>query len=140
MMKWLLLVAISLSFASLCWPLDDGYSHRAMMALHDAKLEKLNTRLDGMDKALELKNKELEWRLEDLNNWKKETINERENLLNKETYNIKTEYYDRWIATVNDRLTILETIKSIVFAQTIVITGIIFQIFLAYRNKQKQKE
>ena len=69
----------------------------------------LEERLDGMDRALKLRTENLEFRLHVLNEAKKRSDDERDRFLQKETYNVKTAYYDEWCRGVDVRLATLET-------------------------------
>lgn len=75
----------------------------------DLIVQKLETRLHGMDIALNLKTGEIEKRLTSLNELRAEVVKDRSLLVPKNVYDTKTDFYDRWITTVNDRLTTLET-------------------------------
>ena len=75
----------------------------------DLVVQKIETRLHGMDVALDLKTGELEKKLRELNDLRSDVTKDRILLVPKSVYDIKTEFYDRWIATVNDRLTTIET-------------------------------
>jgi hypothetical protein len=80
--------------------------HAAVKTETELRERALVTRLDSMDHALELRTGELERRLEMLNELRAEVVQE---FLLKDTYDIKTTFYDNWCRTVDTRLTTLET-------------------------------
>jgi hypothetical protein len=65
----------------------------------------VDSRIEAMDKALVLQSEEIARRLLELNHIKAE----RENYLQKNIYEIKTDYYDRWIITIEKRMSVQET-------------------------------
>ena len=67
----------------------------------------LEARMDGMDKAVELKTVEMERRLEGLNELRSEVIKDRELLVKKEGYDLKMAMLDSWITAANEKLTTL---------------------------------
>ena len=67
--------------------------------------ERLTARLDGMDKALEIKTRELDRRLEGLNELREEVIKDRDQYARREIFNSKVNYYDQWITTASEKLT-----------------------------------
>ena len=92
----------------------------------------VNTRMEAMDKALGLKSQELERRLDELNHWKKEALDERSNLLNIEVYRTKIDQVDKDTRQIfevlnklqehyNNRITIAMVIGSISLIVGIVI-------------------
>jgi hypothetical protein len=83
--------------------------HAAVKTETELRERALVTRLDSMDHALELRTGELERRLEMLNELRAEVVQDRKEFLLKDTYDIKTTFYDNWCRTVDTRLTTLET-------------------------------
>jgi len=75
----------------------------------DLVVQKIETRLHGMDIALDLKTGELEKKLRELNDLRSDVTKDRILLVPKSVYDTKTDFYDKWITTVNDRLTTIET-------------------------------
>lgn len=89
-----------------------GYDDRLCKTKHEAVGEAIDLhfkiieeRLNRTDMALELQAREVERRMEENNHWRKVFIKEREDLLKRETYEIKTAYYDEWCKTVDKQLT-----------------------------------
>jgi hypothetical protein len=70
---------------------------------------------------------DLERRLEGLNQLRKEVQSDREQFVKKETYEIKTSWYDEWCNDVSSRLTKIET-RSVVWTTAIGIFFVIVQI------------
>jgi hypothetical protein len=69
----------------------------------------IRERLSGMDASLVQRTADLERRLLGLNELRAEVVKDRELLLKKETYDIKTAGYDTWCAEINRRITVLES-------------------------------
>jgi uncharacterized protein YydD (DUF2326 family) len=93
-----------------------GYDWRVCQTKHasikdatELRERAIVARLDAMDEALTLRTGELERRLEGLNQLRQEVTQDRKEFLQKETYDIKTAYYDEWCRNVDARLTTLET-------------------------------
>ena len=67
--------------------------------------ERLTARLDGMDKALEIKTKEMDRRLEGLNELREDVVRDRDQFARKEVLDSKIDAYDKWITIANEKLT-----------------------------------
>ena len=100
--------------------------HAALKQLVELHEEKMVCRLGGMDEALRLRTADIERRLNLLNQLREEVVVDRDRFLNKETYDIKTTFYDNWCATVNDRLTRIET-RSVVWTAALAIFFILVE-------------
>lgn len=100
----------------------------------DLIVEKLEERLKGMDTALGLKSDEIGTKLRDLNHVRRESMEERQHMLRKDTYDAKIEVYDIWIAGVNDRLTRIET-RSAVWATVIILAFAAVEVFMHFTGK-----
>ena len=105
--------------------------HEALDKVVDLKIKSIDVRLEGMEKAIELRKEivtnrfyamddalllrtgELEKRLEGLNELRSEVISDRDQLVKKETYNIKTAAYDEWCTDINRRISVIETKMSV---------------------------
>ena len=69
----------------------------------------IRERLAGMAASIVQRTADLERRLLGLNELRAEVVKDRDLLLKKETYDIKTSGYDAWCAEINRRITILES-------------------------------
>ena len=67
--------------------------------------ERLTARLDGMDKALDVKTRELDRRLDGLNELREEVVRDRDQYARKESLDAKIDAYDKWITIANEKLT-----------------------------------
>jgi hypothetical protein len=115
-----------------------GYDWRVCKAKHmavkvETELRERNivTRLDAMDHALDLRTGELERRLEGLNQLRAEVVQDRKDFLLKDTYDIKTTYYDDWCRGVDSRLTTLET-RIATWVATLGVLFTVVQLILHY--------
>lgn len=75
----------------------------------DLQFENTNIRFDAMDKALKLKNVEMERRLDALNELRAEVLKDRSLFVQKIVYEDKIIGYDKWSRIVDDRLMKMET-------------------------------
>lgn len=96
--------------------------------------EKLYIRLEGMDKALDLKSKDLENRLHLLNQLREEVIRDRQMFLVKETYDIKTAGYDAWCSSVDKKIATIET-RIVTWTSAVIGFFAILQFILHYLVK-----
>lgn len=93
--------------------------------------DKLDVRLQGMDKALELKAKDLENRLHSLNQLREEVQRDREMFLTKEIYEAKTQGYDAWCSGVDKKIVAIET-KILTWTSVVIGFFAILQLALHY--------
>jgi hypothetical protein len=85
----------------------DTYVLNLLNEVIKSKIETLSTRLDGMDKAVEIKTIDMERRLEGLNELRNDVIKDRSLLVRQDTYKMKIRMIDDWITTANEKLTTL---------------------------------
>ena len=88
-----------------------------------------DVRILALEKEITLRFNDLERRLLGLNDLRSEVTRDRERFLLKETYEGKTEFYDRWITSVERRLTVIET-RSITWTAAIAVFFLIAQVAL----------
>lgn len=86
--------------------------HLTLREIIQLKIENVLIRLEGMDKALVVKTTEMERRLIGLNELRSEVVRDREQFLKKDTYETRILGIDIWIADLNKRVAILETIGT----------------------------
>ena len=83
--------------------------HRLTEENVSAKIERveqvLTMRLNGMDVALDVKTRELDRRLDGLNELREEVVRDREQYARKENLDAKIDAYDKWITIANEKLT-----------------------------------
>lgn len=92
-------------------------------------MDVIDVRLEAMDKALILQSGEVSRRLEELNHIKAERLLDRQSFLQRNIYDIKTDYYDKWIVSMEKRLTIQET-RSILWTSLIGGAVVVLQVLL----------
>ena len=105
--------------------------HQRLEDIISLGFDKMNIRLDGMDKALDLKSKDLENRLHALNELRAEVIRDRMMFLTKETYDIKTAGYDVWCAGIDKKVVAIET-KILTWTAALGVFFVMIQLFLHY--------
>ena len=110
--------------------LDCDYMDKLCHARHDA----IAIRLKAMDDALLLKANQLEQRLEALNELRRQVVEDREVFLRKEVYDFKTQYYDRFIESTLQRITVIET-RHVVTTAAIASGFVILQVALHFLLK-----
>ena len=112
----------------------DCVSHKVCLIKHEAderaedlKFQKMETRLDGMDKALLMRTGELEARLHTLNQLRNDVIRDRDLFVRKEMFDaavgvltgLKKEYTEAH-QTLMNRVTVIET-RSLTWAAILVV-------------------
>ena len=105
--------------------------HQRLEDIINLGFDKMNIRLDGADKALELKAKDLENRLHALNELRAEVLRDRMMFLTKETYDIKTTGYDAWCAGIDKKIVAIET-KILTWTAALGVFFVLLQLFLHY--------
>ena len=104
-----------------------------------AFMEKIiNHRFEAMDDAVAARARELERRLEGLNELREQVISDRDEFLRKETYDLRVQYYDKYIDDTRlshqelvNRVTVIET-RSIVWTSVIGVAFTILQVLLHF--------
>ena len=86
-------------------------------------------RITALEKEIILRFSDLERRLGGLNELRNEVTKDRDQFLRSETYGNKTEFYDRWITSVEKRLTVIGT-RSITWTAAIAIFFLVTQIVI----------
>jgi len=110
--------------------------HQRLEDIIQLGFDKMNIRLDGMDKALDLKSKDLENRLHTLNELRAEVIRDRMMFLTKETYDIKIAGYDVWCAGIDKKVVAIET-KILTWTAALGVFFVMVQLFLHYFTNGK---
>ena len=117
-----------------------GYDWRVCKKHHDMERAERNAvkavfeeRFDGMDEALRLSKENIEYRLHVLNDAKRTNEELQSKFVTKDTYDIKTAYYDNWCRGVDIRLTTLET-RIATWVASLGILFTVVQIVLHYCN------
>lgn len=118
--------------------MDGAFDPRLCNERHDAvcrilhlHMEKVSVRLDSMDRALEKAERDMERRLEGLNELRGDVVRDRDWFVRREAYEIKTTYYDEWMHRVNDRLTKIET-RTVVWTGAVALFLIVIEIALHF--------
>ena len=88
-------------------------------------------RITALEREIVLRFSDLERRLGGLNELRGEVTKDRDQFLRSETYSNKTEFYDRWITSVERRLTVIET-RSITWTAAIAVFFLVVQILLRW--------
>lgn len=91
---------------------DEYFNHKL-----EANDRNMTTRLDGMDIALSLKEKVLDHRLGELNQLRRDVVEDRETFVKKDAYEIKMEMIDK----MDSRMTVLETRLVAIFSGLLLI-------------------
>jgi hypothetical protein len=102
--------------------------------LHNVTCEKIEDRFSHMDTALTLRTQELERRLEQLNELRKEVTKDRDQFLKKDIYDAKTNFYDNWCSQVSERLTRIET-RSVTWTAAVGLIFLIVTVVLQWVRK-----
>ena len=76
------------------------------------------------DKALELKSKDLERRLDELNHWKKEALDERSHFLNEELYRAEHKNLEDKLEVISTKVTTMEAHYTNRITMSLAIAGI----------------
>jgi len=95
--------------------------------LTNARIDAVKARLDGMDRAIDVKTAELDRRLEALNELRSDVLKDREQFVRKDAYTAKSETIDKWVFTTEQRITAIET-RSVVWMAAIGIFFALLQI------------
>jgi hypothetical protein len=105
---------------------------------HKHMQEILDHRFEAMDDAVAARAKELERRLEGLNELREQVVSDRDEFLRKETYDLRVQYYDKYIDDTRithqqlvNRVTVIET-RSIVWTSVIGVAFTILQVLLHF--------
>jgi hypothetical protein len=105
---------------------------------HKHMQEMIDHRFEAMDDAVAARAKELERRLEGLNELREQVISDRDEFLRKETYDLRVQYYDKYIDDTRithqglvNRVTVIET-RSIVWTSVIGVAFTILQVLLHF--------
>jgi hypothetical protein len=97
-----------------CEKLDQRFD--AMDAAMTLRYAQTDQRFHYMDDALLLRTKELEGRLEGLNQLRQEVVRDRDQYLRKESFDSKVDFYDKWIRVVDEKLTTMQTRSTTIAA------------------------
>jgi 2-oxo-4-hydroxy-4-carboxy--5-ureidoimidazoline (OHCU) decarboxylase len=84
-------------------------NHDSLLKILDLGIKNVETRIDGMDKALKVKEQENERRLEGLNELRKDVVKDRNEFVRQETYDLKMGLFDCWVTDANEKFTKLMT-------------------------------
>jgi hypothetical protein len=84
-------------------------NHDSLLKIFDLGIRNVETRIDGMDKALKVKEVETERRLEGLNDLRRQVISDRGDFVRQETYDVKIGLLDLWLGDANTKFTKLMT-------------------------------
>jgi hypothetical protein len=96
----------------------------SLLQILDLSIKNVGTRIDGMDKALKVKEVETERRLEALNELRGDVEKDRGLLVKQETYELKMAGIDLWLVGANDKFTRLMTKYDNRFTTATVIAAI----------------
>lgn len=102
----------------------------------DALEASMKLRFDALDAALRLRTNEIDKRLSGLNELREEVVKDRSLLVTKESYDIKTTYYDGWCRNVDRDLTTIKT-RAVTWVAAIGFLLVLVQIALHYFLLQK---
>jgi len=105
--------------------------HQRLEDIIHLGFDKMDIRLGSMDKALDLKSRDLENRLHTLNELRAEVIRDRMMFLTKETYDIKTQGYDVWCLGIDKKIVTIET-KILTWTAALGVFFVLLQLFLHY--------
>jgi hypothetical protein len=89
--------------------------------------EIIQAQLAAMNSALELRTKELDRRLEGLNQLREEVVRDRDQFLRKDVYDVKMEIHDKFMYDSNTRMTRMET-RSVVWGSVVAALVILLQL------------
>jgi len=107
--------------------MDDSYEERLILS----RLETVRARLDGMDIAIDVKTREMDRRLESLNELRAEVIRDRDQYAKKEIVETRFETFDQWRHDIIHRITVIET-RSAVYTSIVGVVFLLFQIIAHY--------
>ena len=98
----------------------------------------VNHRFDAMDRALIERTKELERRLEGLNELRQQGVRDRDQFVKREAYDMRVNFYDKYIEDTRtthqslvNRVTIMET-RSVVWTSVLGVAFTVLQIILHF--------
>ena len=98
----------------------------------------IDHRFESMDRAVIERTKELERRLEGLNELRQQVIKDRDQFVKKETYDLRVQHYDKYIEdsrgthqALMNRLTVIET-RSVVWTSVIGVAFTVLQVLLHF--------
>jgi hypothetical protein len=98
----------------------------------------IDHRFEARDRAVIERTKELERRLEGLNELRQQVVRDREQFVKRETYDMRVQYYDKYIEDTRlshqelvTRVTVIET-RSIVWTSVIGVAFTILQVLLHF--------
>jgi hypothetical protein len=105
---------------------------------HSYMNQLIDHRFDAMDRAVIERTKELERRLEGLNELRQQVVRDRDQFVKRETYEMRVGYYDKYIEDTRighqqliNRVTVIET-RSVVWTSVIGVVFTILQILLHF--------
>ena len=107
----------------------DNNSYQEKLIL--SRLETIRARLDGMDIAIDVKTREMDRRLESLNELRTEVVRDRDQYARKETIDSKMETWDQWRHDIIHRITVIET-RSAVWTSLVGVVFLLLQVGLHY--------
>ena len=107
--------------------MDNSYEEKLIIS----RLETVRARLDGMDIAIDVKTREMDRRLESLNELRAEVVRDRDQYARKETVDTKMEVWDQWRHDIIHRITVIET-RSAVMTSIVGIVFLVFQVVIYY--------
>jgi hypothetical protein len=109
--------------------------HIALKEILDLCIKKIEVRLSGMDIALNVSTKELERRLEELNNLRAEYTRDRATdrslFVRQETYDVKTAGYDDWCRGIEKKINTIET-RYATWAAALIALVVIIQLVTGF--------
>jgi len=106
---------------------DDQRPSSYQERLTNARIDAVKARLDGMDRAIDVKTAELDRRLEALNELRSDVLKDREQFVRRDAYTVRAEAIDKWVFTTEQRITAIET-RSVVWMAAIGIFFALLQI------------
>ena len=83
--------------------------HEALMKIAELCSDKLGLRISHIEELMEERKENLEFRLEALNQLRKEVTEDRKDFMRSEVYTEKVKFYDAWVADTNKTLTEMKT-------------------------------
>ena len=118
---------------------DDQRSSSYQERLTNARIDAVKARLDGMDRAIDVKTAELDRRLLLLNELRGDVVRDREQFVRRDAYTARAESIDKWVFTTEQRITAIET-RSVVWMAAIGVFFALLQIaahVLLHRGKKE---
>ena len=110
--------------------LDCDFYDKLCHARHDS----INVKFKAMDEAIDLKAKQLDLRLESLNELRRQVVEDRELFIRKDVYEFKTQYYDKFVQDALSRITIIET-RHVVITATLAVGFVVLQLAMHFLLK-----